>query len=65
MLRRLFCFALFATCAAAGGCASDEPKKDDTLNDLWKQGYGYNNPNADRLKQGLPPVNFDGSSSEK
>ena len=28
---------------------------------LWKQGYGYNNPNSDRREQGLGLQNFDGS----
>ena len=28
---------------------------------LWKQGYGYNNPNTGRREQGLESQNFDGS----
>lgn len=28
---------------------------------LWRQGYGFNNPNPERRKQGLPLLNFDGS----
>ena len=27
---------------------------------LWQQGYGYNNPNPDRIKKGQPVLNFDG-----
>ena len=30
-------------------------------NPLWHQGYGFNNPNHERIKQGLPVLNFDGS----
>ncbi len=41
------------------GCASDQPESE--ADRLWKQGYGYNNPNADRLRNGEPPVNFDGT----
>jgi hypothetical protein len=32
----------------------------EQLNQLWEEGYGYNNPNADRIKQGLPPIPFHG-----
>lgn len=38
----------------------------DWLDANWKSGYGFNNPNAERIRQGLEPVNFDGSlDSEK
>ena len=30
------------------------------INNLWKRGYGFNNPNVDRIKKGLAPENFDG-----
>ena len=40
------------------GCAS---KRDSEIDRLWRQGYGFNNPNPDRIQQGLPPVNFDGT----
>ena len=33
-------------------------------NPLWHQGYGFNNPNHERIKQGLPVLNFDGSVAE-
>jgi hypothetical protein len=32
----------------------------EQLNQLWEEGYGYNNPNAERIKQGLPPIPFHG-----
>lgn len=35
------------------------------VDDLWKQGYGFNNPNPDRKKQGLEPLNFDGSTNDR
>ncbi len=31
------------------------------MNEYWREGYGFNNPNADRIRQGLKPLNFDGS----
>ena len=40
------------------GCASEDDRP-DPLNDLWRQGYGFNNPNYDRKVNGLPPVDFD------
>ena len=66
-------FALVANC----GCAGFEQYRDKQnakrerrsiaedsfaeINNLWKQGYGFNNPNVDRIKKGLAPQNFDGS----
>lgn len=37
-----------------------QEEMDERLNQLWEEGYGYNNPNADRIKQGLPPIPFKG-----
>ncbi len=28
------------------------------------EGYGFNNPNPERKKKGLPPLNFDGSNPQ-
>ena len=28
---------------------------------LWRNGYGFNNPNIERRRSGLAPLNFDGS----
>ena len=39
------------------GCASD--RNEHPMDGLWKQGYGYNNPNVDRLRNGQTPVGFD------
>lgn len=33
----------------------------DDIDSLWKAGFGFNNPNPERIKQGLEPQNFDGS----
>lgn len=30
----------------------------------WRQGYGFNNPNPDRIRNGQPVLNFDGSVYE-
>ena len=37
----------------------------DSTNALWKEGYGFNNPNNDRRREGLPPVNFNGTPERK
>ena len=34
---------------------------DSEVDDLWHAGYGFNNPNNNRRRQNLPPLNFDGS----
>ena len=38
-----------------------EKSNSDFADSLWKQGYGYNNPNPERKRQGLKPLNFDDS----
>lgn len=40
----------------AASCQSDT---------LWKQGYGFNNPNPERIRQGLEPVNFNGKTDDE
>lgn len=47
------------------GCATDPDSEDDSLNHLWRQGYGYNNPNPDRIRRGEAPLNFDGSQGSR
>ncbi|MCA9067414.1 MAG: hypothetical protein KDA84_00725 [Planctomycetaceae bacterium] len=47
------------------GCPSKEKKKDTYMDQLWREGYGFNNPNADRRKEGLAPVDMDGSVHRK
>lgn len=34
------------------------------LDAVWKAGYGFNNPNPDRVRQGLEPVGFDGRTDD-
>ncbi|MBI3863864.1 MAG: hypothetical protein HY290_18395 [Planctomycetia bacterium] len=36
----------------------EEKERKDKDNALWHAGYGYGNPNPDRIKKGLPPVDF-------
>ncbi len=39
------------------GCASSP--KESHLDRLWKQGYGFNNPNPERIRNGQRPLRFD------
>jgi len=56
MSRRLFLLAaLIVVGLFIPGCASDGESQ---LNTLWRQGYGFNNPNPGRIRQGLPPKDF-------
>jgi hypothetical protein len=41
------------------GCARERALNKE-LDALWRAGYGFNNPNPERIKQGLPAVDFDG-----
>ncbi len=52
---------ILAILAGASGCKSAPDPEYEKLNELWREGYGFNNPNADRIQKGLPPLNFDGS----
>lgn len=45
------------------GCASDRQETENER--LWRQGYGFNNPNRDRIRNGENPVNMDGSVSDR
>jgi hypothetical protein len=58
---------LLACSLSSVGCTGTRPSKqkrvepDESkaqLNRLWEQGYGFNNPNNERIKQGLPPEPF-------
>lgn len=46
----------FSLLLGVAGCASDS--HDDHFDSLWKQGYGYNNPNVDRIRTGQKPTGF-------
>ncbi len=66
MKTAIFFLALAATIAFSG-CRAIRPdyslfKTDhqEQVDQLWRQGFGYNNPNADRIKNGQEPLNFDG-----
>ena len=43
----------------------EESRNPSQFGDLWKQGYGFGNPNPERARQGLEPLNFDGSTGSK
>jgi hypothetical protein len=59
-VRLLFLVAALAALPAAG-CKSAPDPQEQELNELWREGYGFNNPNAERIQKGLKPLNFDGS----
>lgn len=43
----------------------DEEDKDGFDPDpLWHQGYGFNNPNNERIRNGQPVLNFDGTEAK-
>ncbi|MBV9123449.1 MAG: hypothetical protein JO112_08840 [Planctomycetes bacterium] len=59
MARLILAWALLIMGTALAGCADDD--HDSDINQLWRQGYGFHNPNYQRLKNGQKPLNFDGS----
>ncbi|WP_186774929.1 hypothetical protein [Allorhodopirellula solitaria] len=42
----------------------DEDEEGYDPDPLWRQGYGFNNPNNERIKNGEPVLNFDGSVAD-
>ena len=59
MARWLLLAILFVTCTTLAGCAAG--REDTEVDQLWRSGAGFNNPNADRMRRGQNPLNFDGS----
>lgn len=59
MTRKSLCIFSIVLLALVG-CTTKKKKEDTYVDQLWRAGYGYNNPNPDRKKEGLPPVDFDG-----
>lgn len=53
MYRRIVFVGIVFAALACGGCATDT-----SFNDLWRQGYGFNNPNPERIQKGLEPKDF-------
>jgi hypothetical protein len=59
---------LAVLCMSLSGCRAFQPEyslfktdHEERTDELWRQGYGYNNPNVDRIKNRQTPLNFDGS----
>ena len=42
-----------------------EEESDSMIDQLWREGYGFNNPNPERKRQGKPLLNFDGTVYEE
>jgi hypothetical protein len=62
-MARVCLFALILICALMAGCKyidffGDTDSAYNQTNELWRQGYGFNNPNADRIKHGKEPLDF-------
>ena len=58
-------FLMILMLALSLGCANrNRSSSGFDADSLWKQGYGFNNPNPQRLKDGLAPVNFDGRTDK-
>ena len=61
--RRILSWPFLLSCVALAGCAWDRDPAQEQMDQLWRQGYSFNNPNPDRMKHGLAPLNFDGTPS--
>lgn len=68
-LLRICCLASTLGCAGFSDFRNDQVDRHKARNQqtsrvdsMWKQGYGFNNPNNDRRRQGLDPANFDGKT---
>jgi hypothetical protein len=65
MSRRWSYLLLGLAMVCEAGCrplrTDEERTRDKAFNQNWLDGGGFNNPNIERKKKGLPPLNFDGS----
>ena len=68
-MKFITCLAIVA-CLASTGCRTLKPEyslfkteNEERVDELWRQGYGYNNPNVERIRNDQEPLNFDGSSN--
>lgn len=78
-MRRLTIMSMLCMtlCATSTGCAgffeyrreqvdrryASKPRTNQ-VDSLWKQGYGFNNPNNERIRQGLKPIHFHGKAED-
>ena len=76
MLQQIRCLLLGAVIPAVVGCSTTsltytpgvgwswglpQTKPDTVVDQAWRSGGGFNNPNPERIREGKPPLNFDGS----
>ena len=61
---------LVVACLLASGCAHFKPSSRNSsdhsefdADSLWRQGYGFDNPNSERLRNGQTPLNFNGQEN--
>jgi hypothetical protein len=74
-MRTFACFFLALLCFGCAGCAVEKDpiaiakrranrerneKTKKEIDKMWHEGYGFNNPNPDRISKGLPTLDFDG-----
>ena len=77
MRQSTFVLMLLAYVALFSGCAGfaeyhkhqrqrrQAKKQLSVVDSNWKQGYGYNNPNHERIEQGIETVNFNGKTDSE
>ena len=46
------------------GFGDEDEEEGFDPDELWRQGYGFNNPNPERIRNGQPALNFDGSVAD-
>lgn len=66
-MKSTLCILIVLFCALSG-CRALQPEyslfktdHEERVDELWRQGYGYSNPNVDRIKNGQTSLNFDGT----
>lgn len=68
-MKTIACLAMVG-CIVLSGCRTLQPDyslfksdQEEQIDELWRQGYGRNNPNVARIRNGQEPLNFDGSEN--
>ena len=63
-----FTYLWLAVCLSLSGCRAIQPdyslfktEHERSIDELWREGYGKDNPNIDRIRDRELPLNFDGT----
>ena len=57
-MKRIVLLLAIVVAPLCSGCVFGDVGFYDHLNEIWRSGGGFNNPNADRIRAGKSPQDF-------